>query len=81
MKFTEVALACAFAISNSCAFAHAVRDNSGVTTHPMYGNAGPSDVSPPKYGKPYRDFSGTVNTDVWGHLGAYYGPMISTGGR
>lgn len=79
MKLTAIALASAFAISSTCAFAHTVRDNSNVTTHPMYGDAGPSIVSPPKYGKPYGNFSGTGNTDVWGHLGAYYGPMIPTG--
>jgi hypothetical protein len=79
MKLTAIVLASAFAISSTCAFAHTVRDNSKVTNHPMYGDARPSVVSHPKYGNPYGSFSGTENTDAWGHLGAYYGPMIPTG--
>jgi hypothetical protein len=83
MKLTAIALASAFAISSTCAFAHTVRDNSNVTPHSMYGDAGPSVVSPSKYGNPRGNFSRTGNTDVWGHLGAYYRPMIPTvaGGR
>ena len=45
----------------------------------MYSDAAPSVVSHPKYGDPNGNFSGTGNRDVWGHLGAYYGPMIPAG--
>jgi hypothetical protein len=31
------------------------------------------------YGNPNGNFSGYGNRDVWGHWGAYYGPMIPTG--
>jgi hypothetical protein len=76
MKLAAIALTSAFAISSTCAFAHTVRDNSNVTTHPMYRDAGPSVVSHPKYGNPLGNFGGTENADAWGHLGAYYGPMV-----
>jgi hypothetical protein len=45
----------------------------------LYSDAAPSVVSDPKYGNPNGNFGGTGNRDVWGHLGAYYGPMIPTG--
>jgi hypothetical protein len=79
MKLTAMALASAFALSSTCAFAHPVRHKSNVRTHPMYSDAAPSVVSDPKYGNPNGNFGGTGNHDVWGHLGAYYGPMIPTG--
>jgi hypothetical protein len=72
MKLTAVALAFALALSSTCAFAHTVRHKSNVRTHPIY-NAAPKD------GSPNGNFSGTGNRDVWGHWGAYYGPMIPTG--
>jgi hypothetical protein len=75
MKLTAMALASAFALSSTCAFAH----KSNVKTHPMYRDAAPSVVSHPKYGNPNGNFSGKGNRDVWGHWGAYYGPMIPTG--
>ena len=83
MKPTAIALAAAFALSSTCAFAHTVRHESNVRAHPMYGNAAPSVVLHPKYGNPNGNFSGTGNRDVWGHWGAYYGPMIpaTAGGR
>jgi hypothetical protein len=81
MKFAAIALTSAFAISSTCAFSHTVRDNSNVTSHPTYRESGLPTVSHPKYGNPYGNFSGTGNTDAWGHLGAYYGPMIPAGGR
>jgi len=79
MKLTAMALASAFALSSTCAFAHTVRHKSNVKTHPMYRDAASSVVSHPKYGNPNGNFSGTGNRDVWGHLGAYYGPMIPAG--
>jgi hypothetical protein len=79
VKLAAIALASAFAISSTCALAHTVRDNSNAMIHPMHRDSGPSVVSHPKYGNPYGNFSETGNTDAWGHLGAYYGPMISTG--
>ena len=79
MKLAAIALASAFAISSTCAFAHTVRDNSNVTTRSMHRDAETSAVWHPKYGNPYGNFGGTGNTDTWGHLGAYYGPMIPTG--
>ena len=36
MKLTAMALASAFALSSTCAFAHTVRHKSNVKTHPMY---------------------------------------------
>jgi hypothetical protein len=67
MKLTAMALACAFALSSTSAFAHPVRH---VRTYPMYGDAAPSVVLHP---------NGNFSGDVWGHWGAYYGPMIPTG--
>jgi hypothetical protein len=78
MKLTAMALASAFALSSTCAFAHTVR-HSNVRTDPMDRDAAPSVVSHPKYGNPNGNFSGTGNRDVWGHWGAYYGPMIPAG--
>jgi hypothetical protein len=75
MKLTALALASAFALSSTCALAHTVRHKSNVRTHPMYRDAAPSVVSHPKYG----NSNGHANRDVWGHWGAYYGPMIPTG--
>jgi Spy/CpxP family protein refolding chaperone len=79
MKLTAIVLASAFAMSSTYAFAATMRDRSNVTAHPMYVDAGPTVALHPKYGKPYGNFGETGNRDVWGHLGAYYGPMISTG--
>jgi hypothetical protein len=78
MKLAAMALASAFALSSTCAFAHTVRHKSNVRTHPRYSDAAPS-VSQPKYGSPNGNFGGTGNRDVWGHSGAYYGPMIPAG--
>ena len=74
MKLTAIALASAFALSSSCAFAHPVCHESNVRTHPA-----PSVVLHPKYGNPNGNFNGYGNRDVWGHYGAYYGPMIPSG--
>jgi hypothetical protein len=79
MKLTAMALASAFALFSTCAFAHTVRHESR--------DAAPSVVLHPKYGNPNGNFSGYGNrdvwghwgADVWGHWGAYYGPMIPTG--
>ena len=79
MKAAALVLASALAISSTCAFAHTVRVNSSVTSHPLYGDAGSPVVSHPKF-RTLKDFSGTESADPWGHWGAYYGPMISTGG-
>ena len=79
MKFTAMALATAFALSSSCAFAHKDRHSSNVKTRPLYSDAARSIVSHPKYDNPNGNFSGTGNRDAWGRLGAYYGPMIPTG--
>lgn len=83
MKLTAMALASAFALSSTCAFAHTVRHKSNVRTYPMYRDATPPAVLHPKYGNPNDNFRGYGNRDVWGHWGAYYGPMIpaSAGGR
>jgi hypothetical protein len=80
MKFTAVALASVLALSSSCAFAHTVRHKSHIKIHRMYSDAAPSVVPDPRYGNPNGNFGGTGNADVWGHLGAYYGPMIPSGG-
>ena len=77
MKLMAMALASAFALSSTWAFAHTVRHRSNVRTHPMY--AAQSVVLHPKYGNPNGNFSGYGNGDVWGHWGAYYGPMIPAG--
>ena len=79
MKLTAMALAAAFALSSTCALAHTVRHESNVRTHPTYRDATPPILLHPKYGNPNGNFSGTGNRDVWGHLGAYYGPMIPAG--
>jgi hypothetical protein len=79
MKLTAIALASAFALSSTCAFAHTVRHKPNVKTHRMYSDAAPSVVSDPRYGNPDGNFSGTGNHDMWGHSGAYYGPMIPAG--
>jgi hypothetical protein len=75
MKVTAIALASAIAISSTCASAHTARDNS----YPVYGNTAPSIALPQKYRKSYESFRRAGITDPWGHLGSYYGPMISTG--
>jgi hypothetical protein len=79
MKLTAIALAAAFALSSSCAFAHTNRHRSNVKSHPLYGDAARSIVSNPKYDNSDGNFSATGNRDAWGHLGAYYGPMIPAG--
>jgi hypothetical protein len=67
MKLTAMVLASAFALSSPCAFADTVRH---VRTHTIYRDAVPSVVLYP---------NGNVSGDVWGHWGAYYGPMIPSG--
>ena len=79
MKLMATALASALALSSTCAFAHTVGHGSVVRTHPMYSDAAPSVVPDSRYGNPNGNFSGTGNQDVWGHFGAYYGPMIPAG--
>jgi hypothetical protein len=79
MKLMAMALATAFALSSSCAFAHTDRHSSNVKTHPVYGDAARAIVSHPKYDNPNENFSERGNPDAWGHLGAYYGPMIPSG--
>ena len=76
MKLTAMALALASALSSSCAFADTVRHDSNAT---MYRDAARSVALHRKYGDPNDNFSGTGNRDVWGHLGAYYGPVIPSG--
>ena len=68
MKLTAMALATAFALSSTCAFAHTVRH---VRTHTIYRDAAPSVVLYPNR---------NLSHDVWGHWGAYYGPMIPSSG-
>ena len=48
MKLTAMALASAFALSSTCAFAHTVRHKSNVRIHPMYRDAAPPAVLQPK---------------------------------
>jgi hypothetical protein len=79
MKLMAMALASAVALSNSFALAHTIRHGSNVKTHSTYGRAAPPPVLHPKYGNPNGDFSGYGNGYVWGHYGAYYGPMIPSG--
>jgi hypothetical protein len=75
MKRMALALACAFALFSSCAPAHTVRHEPNVRTHPTYREAAPPIVPHPKS----DNSNGEGNRDVWGHWGAYYGPMIPTG--
>jgi len=79
MKLTATALATAFALSSTCAFAHTVRHGSNVRTHRVYRQAAPSVVLHPKYSNASGNFSDYGNRDAWGHWGAYYGPMIPAG--
>ena len=72
MKLTAVALATAFALSSTCAFAHTVRHGSNVKPRTTYRDAVVS-------ADPGANFSGHENGNVWGHWGAYYGPMIPAG--
>ena len=83
MNLKVIALVTAFALSGTCAFAHTVRHGSNAATPRMHRNAAPSVALQPTYGNPNGNFSGYGNRDVWGHRGAYYGPMIpsSAGGR
>jgi hypothetical protein len=74
MKLATIALAPAFVLSSTFAFAHAVRHESRVRK-----DTAPSVVLHRNYGNPNGNFSGYDSRDVWGHWGAYYGPMIPTG--
>ena len=76
MQLTAMALASALALSSTCAFAQTVRHEANVS---MHRDAAPPVVLYPKYGNPNGNFSGYGSRDVWGHWGAYYGPMIPTG--
>jgi hypothetical protein len=75
MKLTALALATAFVLSSTCAFGHTVRHGSNARTHSMDRNAAPS-VALHQYD---NADGGYGNRDVWGHWGAYYGPMIPSG--
>ena len=72
MKLTAMALASAFALSSTCAFAHTVRHGSNVRTYPTYSDAAPSVVLHPKYGNPNGNpdgpttLSGTGNSQFGG---------------
>jgi hypothetical protein len=79
MKLTAIALASAFALYSTNAFAHPVRHEPNASIDPMHRDAAQVAVLHPKYGNPNANFSGYGNRDVWGHWGAYYGPMIPTG--
>ena len=79
MQLTAMALASALALSSTCAFAQTVRHEPNVSTHAMYRDAAPPVVLYPKYGNPNGNFGGYGSRDVWGHWGAYYGPMIPAG--
>ena len=61
MKLVAMILASAFALSSTCAFAHAVRHKSNVKTHTKYWDAAPSVVLGPKYGNPNGNDSGRFN--------------------
>jgi hypothetical protein len=61
MKLTAIALAFAFGLSSTCAFAHTVRHKSKVRTYPMY-----SDATPPVVSYPNGNFSGYGSRDMWG---------------
>jgi hypothetical protein len=82
MRLAVMALASAFALSSTCAFAHTVRHKSNVTAHAAHRDASRA-VLHPKYGNPNDNVRGDGSRDAWGHWGAYYGPMIpaSGGGR
>jgi hypothetical protein len=72
MKLTALALASAFALSGTCAFANTVRHEHHVRTYPMYRNAEPSVVLHPNYGNPNGNpdgpttLSGTGNSQFGG---------------
>jgi hypothetical protein len=65
MKLTAMALASAFVLSSTCAFAHTVRHESNVRTHPKYRVVTPSVVSHPKYGNPNGNFSGYGSREAY----------------
>ena len=76
MKLTAIALASALALGSTCAFAHTLRHKSNIRTYPMYSDTAPPAVLHPRYGNPNGKVSGYGSRDMWGHWGAYYGPMI-----
>jgi uncharacterized protein YgiB involved in biofilm formation len=61
MKLVAIALASAFALSSTCAFAHTVRHKSHVRTYPMYRDVASSVVLRPKYGN--RNGKLVINND------------------
>jgi hypothetical protein len=71
MKLTPMALASAFTLSSSCAFAHTVRHKSHFSTHPAHSYARPPVVLHPKNDNLIGNFAGYGSRDVWGHWGAY----------
>jgi hypothetical protein len=72
---TALVLASTFAFSGTYGFAHTIPRGSDVKTHAAYRNAVPPVVLQPNYG----NSNGYGNRDVWGSVGAYYGPMIPSG--
>jgi hypothetical protein len=76
---TALVLASTFALSGTYGFAHTIPRGSDVRTHTAYRNAAPPVVLQPNYGNSNGNFS-AGDRDVWGRFGAYYGPMIPSGG-
>jgi hypothetical protein len=72
MKLTTIALATAFALSATGAFANTVRHESHVRTYPMYRHAAPSVALHPNDGNPNGNpdgpttLSGTGNSQFGG---------------
>ena len=80
MKLTTIALAPAFALSGTFAFAHTVRHESSARTYPMYRDAAPPVVLHPNYGNPNGNpdgpttLSGTGDSSYGGSSPVLYCP-------
>jgi hypothetical protein len=79
MKLMTIALAAAFALSGTFAFAHTVRHESSTRTYPMYRDAAPPVVLHPNYGNPNGNPDGPTTLSGTGSS-AFGGSSAGTSG-
>ena len=79
MKLTTIALAAAFALSSTFAFAQTVRHHSSVRTYPMHRDAAPSVVLHPNDGNPNGNPDGPTTLSGTGSS-EFGGSSPGTGG-